>query len=125
VFWMLAALAPATFFTWGNVSRYLYLPSAAFSLLLAQGIGAGSHVLRRRLPVRVSDAIAAIATTLIAARFAAFAVQGADMIARRAQPYQRFADALRRSAPAAAPGALVRVDAADLDAIPDLYRQSA
>lgn len=125
VFWMLAALAPATFFTWDNVSRYLYLPSAAFSLLLADGLIASLDPLQRRVGRRIARALVVIAAAALALRFAMFAERDADTIADRTQAYQRFADALRRSSPTASAGAVVRIDAADLNSVPALYRQDA
>ena len=36
--WMLLAMMPFVPFTWGNASRYLYLPAMGFAMLLAEGI---------------------------------------------------------------------------------------
>ncbi len=125
VLWMLAALAPATFFTWGNVSRYLYLPSAAFSLLLADGVTFGADRVARRFGRRAATACVALAAAILAGRFGKFARHDARGIAERAQSYERFADALRRTAPRASPGDVVRLDSADISLVPALYRQPA
>src|SRR5262249_44501638 len=54
VVFLFVTLAPPSFFTWGNVSRYLYLPAAPFALLLAAGVVNIEAWLGTRLPVRAA-----------------------------------------------------------------------
>jgi hypothetical protein len=121
VAWMFVTIAPASFFTWGNVSRYLYLPAAGFALLLAEAIGQAETVAAARIPRRVARALAVAIACAIAVRFAVFAGRGATLFRERTRPYLRLAAAMKAANPVVESGASALVDAADVAGIPSLY----
>ena len=122
VFWMLVTIAPASFFTWGNVSRYLYLPAAGFAMLLAEGMLAVSRVQIPRIPAQASRVGATVLALAIATRFASLAAITPAGFREETRPYERFAAAVRRARTVESSGAVVYVDRAAVDGIPVLYR---
>lgn len=125
VLWLAAALAPPSFFTWGNTGRYLYLPSAAFAILLADLLLRLHRWAQRRWSPR-SVRVAALATiTFLVARFAFFAEKGVTDFTEGTMPYQRLARVVRAAYPDARAGSTVAVSAQDLENIPKLYREPA
>ena len=125
VVWILVALAPASLFTWDNVSRYLYLPGAAFALLLAEGVIAFHDALRARIPPRVARAVVGVLTIGLALRFSIFAARGSKDFRERTKPYERLAAAVAAAYPTPPRDGVVHVDAADVYGVPEMYRQPA
>ena len=123
--WMLLALVPASFFTWGNVSRYVYLPAAGFSLLLADLVQSGHDFITERLPPLASRSIALAIAAAVAVRFAVFAHKAAAEFPERTRPYERFARALQRSGRTVPPGSVVLVDRADGEGLLPMYLNPA
>ncbi len=124
VIWLGAALAPASFFTWGNASRYMYLAAAPFALLLADLIRAGAEALERRLPRRIVTTAAILLVAALAIRFAVFARRGAADFRKRTLPYEELIASTRASNPVA-PGRVVHVDRKDAARVPTMYIQPA
>jgi len=125
VVWMLVTIAPASFFTWGNAGRYLYLPAAGFALLLAEAVMKGHAILLRRLTPRSALAITGVVVVGLVARFGVFAAKGSHDFRERTRPYEAYAAALRRGNPAPRPGEVVYVGRKDAEPIPELYREPA
>jgi len=125
VAWIFVTIAPYSFFTWGNVSRYLYLPAAGFALLLADLIVQAEIVAGTWIPRRMARAAAAALGCALAVRFAVFAEKSTMSFRERTRPYERLVAAARNANPAVAPGGSAYVDAADLEDIPEMYRNVA
>lgn len=125
VLWMFVTLAPASFFTWGNAARYLYLPAAGFAMLVADLVLAAGQVARRRVSAPAARVVTIALVTVLAARFGVFAKKAADSFPARAAPYERFVAELRRANPKAAPGSTVFIDPRAVEGVPDLYREPA
>lgn len=123
--WMLVTIAPASFFTWGNVSRYLYLPAAGFALLLAEAVLAVRRLLARHTSRHTARAIAIAVTTVLAVRFAIFAAKVPAGFREWTRPYERYVEAVRKATAAAPSAAVISLDAADLEGIPVIYRDPA
>jgi len=122
VFWMLVTIAPASFFTWDNVSRYLYLPAAGFAMLLAEAMLAISRLHLPRMPAQAGRVIAVVMTVAISTRFAAFAAITPAGFREETQPFERFAAAVQRSRTVESAGAVVYVDRASVDGVPASLR---
>jgi hypothetical protein len=120
--WIFVTLAPASFFTWGNASRYLYVPAAGFAMLLAQSGLTAYEMIRARSgsPVVTPAAIAIVAA--IAIRFAVFAHEGATGFRDQTRPYERLIAAIEQSGQDKSAIDEIAVSASDLDGVPDLYR---
>ena len=121
--WILVALLPVSFFTWGNASRYLYVPAVAFAMLAAELLLAGAPLLERFAPRPTRLVLAAVVAFLVL-RFAAFATRGVEDFREVTRRYDRF-NAVVREAHAAAPGPEIHVPAAVLKDIDVLYRDAA
>jgi len=109
--WMLVTLLPFAFFTWGNTSRYLYLPAIGFSMLLGEGMLVLDRLAARKLPPRWRTAVVSAIFAAIVIRFAVFATRGVDDFVQRTEPYRQYIDAFRAAHPRLPPGAVVRVPA--------------
>jgi hypothetical protein len=118
VVFLFATLAPASFFTWDNVSRYLYVPAAAFALLLAEGIVALQTLLAARMPSPTARAIGLVLAAAVAIRFSVYAEKSAWTFRELTRPYERFVSAVRRANPDGVAGAPIVLSAADVDNIP-------
>jgi hypothetical protein len=125
VVWMLVTIAPASFFTWGNVSRYLYLPAAGFAMLAAEAILALQRFAARRTSPRAGRIVAIAVAVVVAVRFAAFATKVPAGFREATRPYERYVAAVRKANPAPSEGSVVYLDRADLEGIPVLYRDPA
>lgn len=125
VVWILVTLAPVSFFTWGNASRYLYLPAAGFALLLSELLLAGPRVAARYVPPRAARALVVVVAAGLAVRFAVFAQQGADGFRERTRPYERLAAALRQPRAAPPRDGVVYVESFDVYGIPEIYVDAA
>jgi protein O-mannosyl-transferase len=123
--WIFVTLAPVSFFTWGNASRYLYVPAAGFALLLATLIMQIHALAAKRVSARAAQAIVVVLTAALAVRFGLFAKDGADSFRQRTLPYERLASIVRAQADAAGRSGAVEVAADDLYGVPDIYRDAA
>jgi len=125
VLWMLVTIAPASFFTWGNVSRYLYLPAAGFAMLLAEAILTVRNLVAERVSPRGARAAAIALTAVLGVRFAVFAAKVPAGFREWTRPYERYVAAIRKANPAPSPGSVVYVDRADARGVPATYRDPA
>ena len=120
--WIFVTLAPASFFTWGNASRYLYVPAAGFAMLLAQ-VGLTAYELTRaRWGSRAAAPAAIVGVAAVAIRFAVFAQEGATGFRDQTRPYERLIAAIDRSGQDTAATDEIAVSASDLYGVPELYR---
>lgn len=125
VLWMFVTLAPASFFTWGIESRYLYLPAAGFAMVLAD-LMLGLHALTMRvLPSRLARVAIAVVIVGLSARFAVFAHKSASAFREHTQPYERLAAAARATNPSPERDGVVTLDRATADLVPALYLEPA
>jgi len=99
---LFAAVLPASFFTWGNVSRYAYVSAAAFALLLADGVAALPARLSAAVGDRRARAIAALVALGLAIRFAVYAEKSAWSFREQTVPFARMVEAVRGAAPSGA-----------------------
>jgi dolichyl-phosphate-mannose-protein mannosyltransferase len=118
VVFLFATLAPASFFTWGNVSRYLYVPAAAFALLLAEGAIAIEALLMARLARRTAHAVVMVLAIAVAVRFSVYAEKSAWSFRDLTLPYERFVSAARRANPSGSSGTPLALTPADVENIP-------
>jgi hypothetical protein len=125
VFWILVTVLPATFFTWENVSRYLYLPAAGFAMLLTEGIQAMQRIVATWLSPRSGHIVTAVVTMALAASFARSASMGPKEFREWTRPYRRFVSAVQRANPAPAAGSVVYIDRENAEGIPPLYLDPA
>ena len=125
VLWIVIALAPASLFTWGNVSRYLYLSGAGFALLLAELLVQCEDLARRRWSLRSARALVSVVAVAITIRFAVFTIGAARDFRERTRPSERFVAALIRTNPAPQPGGTVYISRDDAKGLPDQYRDAA
>lgn len=125
VLWMLVTIAPAAFFTWGNVSRYLYLPAAGFAMLTAEMILAIQRVAARQVSTRAARIAAMTLAVLLATRFAIFATKVSAGFREGTRAYERYVAAVRKANPPPAAGPLVYIDRADAEGISVLYQDPA
>jgi hypothetical protein len=121
---LFATLAPASFFTWGNVSRYLYVPAAAFALLLAEAMVALERVAAGRMQAPRARALAVAVAAALAIRFSIYAEKSAQSFRDLTLPYARLVSAVRRAAPQGAPAQVALVPA-DVDDVPAEFRDLA
>jgi hypothetical protein len=93
-------LVPYLGFTWGNVSRYAYLPAIGFSWTLAAALLAVHARLAARPGAtgRATPVVGLIAATLIV-RFGAFAVRGSRDEVFRIESYREYAAAVMNAHP--------------------------
>jgi hypothetical protein len=114
---LFVTLAPASFFTWGNVSRYLYVPAAAFALLLAEGVVALEGLAMRLMTLRRARVLARALSVALAIRFLVYAEKSARSFHDLTLPYARFVSAVRRANPGGR-SAQVTLAADDVENIP-------
>jgi hypothetical protein len=88
--WLLLTLLPFVFFTWGNTSRYLYLPSMGFSMLVADGVMQLDRLLASRLARTPRTVAVALIVAAVAVRFTVFAVANVRIFAAEAEDYRRY-----------------------------------
>lgn len=72
IMWIIAALLPFVFFTAGNASRYLYLPTMGFGWVMAALLLALRSEMSRRLPARVATVTAAVLAVAVIVRLSIF-----------------------------------------------------
>jgi hypothetical protein len=115
---LFATLAPSSLFTWGNVSRYLYVPAASFALLLAEGVTALEAAAATRMTRRHACLLATAVAAALAIRFSVYAEKSARSFRELTLPYERFVAAVQRANPtgSAAEPVVLRPD--DVENIP-------
>jgi hypothetical protein len=114
--WMLLGMLPFLPFTWGNASRYLYLPAMGFGLLLSEGLEWLDGVLARKLAGPSAVWRLAIISLLIAGvaiRYSAFAMKGVTNFSARTEVYRRYGENIRAAHPRLAPYETVFISARD------------
>jgi hypothetical protein len=122
VLWILITVLPASFFTWGNVSRYLYLPAAGFALLLAEAARALHQWCEDTLGPRSASIIAALLVAALAVRFMVFARKESERFRDRTEPYERYVAAVRSTTPVPPPDQIVRLDRETIALLPESVR---
>ena len=110
--WMLIAILPFAFFTWGISSRYQYLPAIGFAMLLADGIEWLNRVLARRLPDTARIGVVATLVAAITIRFMVFASEAVENFAARTEMWRGFGQALRAEYPQGPVGGEVAISRA-------------
>jgi hypothetical protein len=125
VLWMVVTLAPASFFTWGIASRYLYVPAAGFALVLADLTLACQAAAMRTFSPRVVRVATIVVAAGLSVRFAVFAQEAARDFRERTRPYERLVAALRPSNPTAGSNLVVHLDRLEAEAVPALYLEPA
>jgi hypothetical protein len=115
---LFATLAPSSLFTWGNVSRYLYVPAASFALLLAEGIGGLEAAAATRMARRHARTLATVIAIALAIRFSVYAEKSARSFRELTLPYVRFVEAVRRANPTGSAAEPVVLTPADVENIP-------
>jgi hypothetical protein len=129
VLWIVVTLVPVSFFTWGNVSRYLYIPAAGFALLLAEGALTGHDVAIRWVSARAVRALVSVVVIFVIVRFALFAHRAAAGFKDQTRPFERFASALIQENPVPLQGTVAYIDRARAQMLPamplDLMAQIA
>lgn len=125
VLWILITLLPASFFTWGNVARYLYLPAAGFALLLAEGVRALHQWCDRVVGARTAGVVATVLVAALTVRFMIFAQKESTRFRDRTEPYQRYVSAVRNAAPVPPPDHIVYLDRETMQLIPGPVRDHA
>jgi hypothetical protein len=94
VCWIAIFLAPVVWFMWGNASRYLYVPSMGFALLLMEGLRTLERAATRR-SWRAAHAAVALLMVAAAVRFGLFAHRAALNFVSITSPYERYAHRVR------------------------------
>lgn len=102
--WMLLAILPFAFFTWGNTSRYQYLPAIGFAMLLSEGVEWLARALVGRVPERTRLSIVAVLGAVITIRFMVFASEAVENFANRTEMWRGFGQAIRAEHPNVPPG---------------------
>ncbi|MCA1563326.1 MAG: hypothetical protein LC804_24760 [Acidobacteria bacterium] len=95
VIWMLLTMVPYLGFTWGNVSRYQYLPTIGFAWIVA-GLIAALHdrlAVRWATPARVG---VSLLSAFIIVRFAIFTAKGVKERLDWMEAYRTYAHAISR-----------------------------
>jgi hypothetical protein len=115
---LFATLAPSSLFTWGNVSRYLYVPAASFALLIAEGIGGLETLAAMRMTRRQARLLATVVAVGLAIRFSVYAEKSARSFRELTLPYVRFVEAVRRANPTGSAADPVVLTPPDVENIP-------
>ena len=117
--WIILALLPALPFAWGTASRYVYLPTIPFCLLVALGLLWLHDTLTRKLPHRqpIAIAVGVVLMLLIVGRSASFARKGADAFHAAAEPYRAAAAQIARNAS----NGTVHIDPSAVSWMPPVY----
>lgn len=110
--WMLVGLIPYVGFTWGNVSRYAYLPAVGFSLALASILAGTTRREDSRERTGRADIVRAAIAIALVVRFAAFAVKGVEGEVTRLESSRTYVNRVLALHPRPA-GETLRVPAPD------------
>jgi hypothetical protein len=125
VLWIFVTLAPASLFTWGIESRYLYLPAAGFALVLADlMLGLYTSSMGSFSP-RVARIVTIFVVAGVSVRFAVFAEKSARDFRQQTRPYEELAVVVRETNPAPGPGGVVVVDRSTAETVPPMYLEPA
>ncbi len=108
--WMLVALLPFVFFTWGNTSRYLYLPAMGFAILLAEGVTALDRLMARWLGRRWRLVLTNLIVAALTVRFAVFASKTVKAFSNATEPYRAYGVGLRVSHPTLRSGSVILIE---------------
>jgi hypothetical protein len=93
--WIVLGLAPFVFFTWGNESRYLYLPAVGFAMLLAEGVTFIARVVGANVDGRLRPAATMLLGAALAIRFVVFAIDNVHDFAARTETYRQYGQRFR------------------------------
>jgi hypothetical protein len=120
--WLLGTLVPYVWFTSGNVSRYLYLPSIGFGIAVAGAVVALCDVLinRLELPRIVGRVVFVLAVAFVAVRFGRFCGVAAQSQVANMEYWRTYASKLAADAPMGA-GDTVRVRAPSDEIVQPMY----
>ena len=110
--WLILAILPFSFFTWGNTSRYAYMPAVGMALLITEGLSWLDARLGRRLQSTARVAITGLLAAFVAVRFFLFAAENIANFTEGPERYRRFAVAARERYPKPASGATITAEAA-------------
>ena len=101
--WLLVTVVPYLGFTWGNVSRYLYLPSIGFAIALAAAVVSAGDALsvRYRAARRPIQAGGFVVAAFIVLRFLRFDNASIRTEIQLLEPWRAYAMAVLATAPAA------------------------
>jgi hypothetical protein len=119
--WILLSLLPFSFFTWGNTSRYAYMPAVGLAFLLVEGLQWLDGRMAARARPRTRTAVVTLLAAFIAVRFALFASKNIRHFAEATEPYRECAEMLRRTYPDPPPGGRVAVDVETADRLQFRY----
>jgi hypothetical protein len=108
--WLLLAMAPFVLFTWGTQSRYFYLPSIGFAMLLADGVLYVDRLLASVVSRKGRAAASILLASAITIRFMVFALDNVETFAARTETYRRYGQLFRQ-----VHGPLVRYSRVDPD----------
>ena len=108
--WMIVALLPFVFFTWGNTSRYLYLPAMGFAILLAEGVTALDRLMARWLGTRWRTVLTNLIVAALTVRFAIFASKTVKAFSNATEPYRAYGVDLRASHPTLPSGSVILIE---------------
>ena len=102
--WLLGTLVPYVWFTWGNASRYLYLPSIGFGLAVAGLVVAfcDGAVTRLRAPRIVGRVVFVLVVAFVAVRFGRFCEAAAQGHVASMEHWRAFASKLAADSPSPA-----------------------
>ena len=96
--WLLLAILPFSFFTWGNTSRYAYMPAVGMALLITGGRSTALDVRTRAAAARHGEAGCRRACWPPSSRvrFMLFAAENIRHFAEGTERYRQFAVAVRQ-----------------------------
>jgi hypothetical protein len=110
VSWMIIALLPFVFFTWGNTSRYVYLPAMGFAILLAEGMASFDRLLAQWLGSRPGRVVTNLIVAVMVIRFAVFASKTVKAFSNATEPYRAYSAELRASHPTLSAGSVIFIE---------------
>ena len=121
VCWIFVALLPFVFFTWGNTSRYLYLPGMGFAILLAEGVAWLDRFMARWLGARWRLVVTSLVVAAVAIRFAVFASKTVKAFSNATEPYREYGADLRATHPTLPAGAVITIEPAQDEKLKQRY----
>ena len=96
VLWLLITVVPYSAFTWGNVSRYHYLPSIGFAFAVAAALCMAGDRLSRRgeRARRAAQVVVLLVAAFVAVRFVKFHYPAARSYVQSMEPWRAYAEKL-------------------------------